>query len=155
MRIEEHVEKFRRFDALRHRFDPLAEFELWYWMGLSGGTAIINAALHAVGVTQEDASFATQVPDIYVEMQPDGGWSHHVRFGRDLIHVGLPPIEAPLPEPLDQIFALMGTIERHRDPCTRGRQEVTPEIVSDCDSAYRKLVDLAQNILSQRGRGSI
>ena len=44
MRIEAHIEKFKRFDALRSRFDPQADFELWYWMTLNAGTAIINAA---------------------------------------------------------------------------------------------------------------
>jgi hypothetical protein len=153
MRIDAHLEKFRRFDALRQRFDPLAEFELWYWMTLSGGTAIINAALHTAGVTQADNNFATQVPNVYVEMQPDGGWSHHIHFNRDLIHVGLPEIATPLPKPIDEIFKLMEKIERYRDPCTRGLHAVTPEIINECDTAYRTLVDLAQTLLQQRPGG--
>jgi hypothetical protein len=154
MRIDGHVEKFRRFDALRGRFDPIEEFELWYWMGLSGGTAIINAALHALDITKEDDSFSTQVPDVYVAMQPDGGWRHQLGFGVDLIHVGLPPIEAPLPEPMQRIFAAMEIIERYRDPCTRGRQAVTAETISDCDQAYRTLVGLAQDILRPQKRAA-
>ncbi len=152
MRIDGHVAKFERLDALRNRFDPIGEFELWYWMGLSAGTAIINAALHALTITKEDDSFATQVADVYVVMEPGGGWHHEVRFGVDLIHVGLPPIEAALPESMQRIFAAMEIIERYRDPCTRGRQAITGETVSDCDSAYRILADLAQDIIRRQNR---
>ena len=58
MKVEAHVDKFKRFDSLRSRLDPQADFELWYWVTLNAGTAIINAALHAAGVTREDSSFA-------------------------------------------------------------------------------------------------
>jgi hypothetical protein len=153
VKIEDHIEKFKRFDALRERFSPLTEFELWYWMGLSGGTAIINAALHAVGLTKEHPSFATQVPDVYVEMQPDGGWSHHLRSEVDLIHVGVPPIAALLPDPIDRIYAAMERFEAHRDPCVRGRHAITPEIIVECDQAYDVVVELAQVVLGRAGLG--
>ena len=31
MKIASHLEKFDRLAALRARFDPLEDFELWFW----------------------------------------------------------------------------------------------------------------------------
>ena len=154
MRIAGHITKFERFDALRARFDPGEEFELWYWMGLSAGTAIINAALHALAITREEDSFASQIGDIYVVMDPDGSWHHELRSGVDLIHVGLPPIDAPLPEPMQRIFAAMERMEAYRDPCTRGQQPITPQTIANCDTAYCEIVDLARDILHQQQRST-
>ena len=104
MRIEAHVEKFRRFDRLRSRFDPEADFELWYWMTLNAGTAIINAALHAAGTTREEDSFTTQIANIYWVPGPQGTRHLADRFGVDIIHVGMPKINQPLPPAIAAAF---------------------------------------------------
>src|SRR5262245_5151333 len=78
MRTEAHIEKFERFDRVRARLNPHADFELWYWMALNAGTAIINAALHAAGITRAHDSFATQIPNIYSVAGPDG--TRHMEY---------------------------------------------------------------------------
>ncbi|MGE0797820.1 MAG: hypothetical protein AB7G13_18555 [Lautropia sp.] len=139
MRIDAHLHKWRRFDAVRQRLHPLREFELWYWATLSGGTALVNAALHAAGVTEENRLFATQVPDVYAVY--DSGRDWHAVLGRrcDLIHVGLPEIGAPLPEALQRAFDAMHRIEHYRDPCVRGSLPMTEGVVEECETAYRAL----------------
>ena len=76
-------------------------------MILNAGTAIINAALHATGVTREDSSFATQIPNIYSVAGPNGTRHLEYRFDVDLIHVGMPKIDSPLPPPLATAFSEM------------------------------------------------
>jgi hypothetical protein len=144
MRIEAHVEKFKRFDRLRSRFDPQADFELWYWMTLNAGTAIINAALHAAGVTRADDSFATQIPDIYSVAGPDGTRHMAHVFGVDIIHVGMPKIEGTLPPALATAFSEMEMIEEFRDPCIREDRLITGEVIRVCSSAYEKCVAAAK-----------
>jgi hypothetical protein len=143
MKVSAHVEKFRRFDRLRARFDPVAEFELWYWMLLNAGTAIVNAALHRAGLTRAERSFATQVPDVYLVMDEDGAAHHEIVFGVDIIHVGMPSIEQPLPPALAEAFAAMEIIERYRDPCIRADHPVTGAVIEACAAAYARCVAAA------------
>ncbi|MGE0808558.1 MAG: hypothetical protein AB7L76_23670 [Burkholderiaceae bacterium] len=147
MRIDSHLRKWRRFDACRARFDPLAEFELWYWATLSGGTALINAALHAAGVTEENDLFCTQVAEVYLLADGLLPLRRVVALRSDLIHVGLPEIDAELPDDIEQAFAVMYRIERYRDPCVRSTEPITAELVADCAGSYRALVGaVAQRI---------
>jgi len=150
VKIEAHVEKWRRFDALRARFDPGKEFELWYWTSLSGGTAIINAALHAAGLTDENGYLATQIPEVYVVMDGVDRWRHAIGFRCDLIHVGLPPVEAPLTQALQRAFAAMDVMEHYRDPCIRGDHPITAEVTMACDRAYAEIVAAARAALAER-----
>jgi hypothetical protein len=148
MKIQAHIEKFRRFDRLRSRFDPQADFELWYWMTLNAGTAIINAALHAAGVTREDDSFTTQIANIYSIPGPQGVRSRAYRFGVDIIHVGMPKINQPLPPALVTAFAEMNIIEEFRDPCVRENRPVSASIISTCSDAYARCVSAATSLVN-------
>lgn len=60
MNVAAHVEKIRKFEALRSRLDPLEDFELWFWAAMNAGTQAVNAALHHAGVTRADDVFPTQ-----------------------------------------------------------------------------------------------
>ena len=117
MRIDSHLRKWQRFHSLRARFEPSCEFELWYWSTLSGGTSLINAALHQAGITEENALFATQIPDVYAVHDGPALWHHELGMRCDLIHVGLPAIDAPLPADIDRAFQAMMTIELYRERC--------------------------------------
>jgi hypothetical protein len=141
MRIASHVRKWERFDALRSRFDAEREFELWYWATLSGGTSLINAALHAAGITDENELFATQMPEVYAIHAGPGFWRHVLATRCDLIHVGLPEIADPLPEDIATAFVAMERIEAHRDPCVRADRAVTDAVIGQCDASYREIVD--------------
>jgi hypothetical protein len=152
MKIEAHMEKWRRFDAARGRFDPAEEFELWYWATLSGGTTIINAALHATGLTDENGYFATQILDVYAVMEDTGKWRHAIGERCDLIHVGMPPVKGPLPPALQRAFSAMDAIEHYRDPCVRGDHPITPEVTTTCDRAYAQIVAAAQAAIAEGRR---
>jgi hypothetical protein len=147
MRVAAHIEKFRRFDSLRSRSDPQADFELWYWMTLNAGTAIINAALHAAGVTREHDSFATQIPNIYSVGGTNGKRHLEYVFGVDIIHVGMPKIEKALPPAIATAFSAMEIIEEHRDPCIREDRPITDDVIRACSDAYAKCVAAAKSVV--------
>lgn len=149
MKIAEHIAKAERFEASRARLDPVVDFELWFWMGLSAGTALINAALHAAGITDENDRFATQVPDVYAV--PDGnGWRPEIAFRCDLIHAGLPALQVVLPPPISRAFEAMEVIERYRDPCVRGDHLVTEELIARLDTAYERCAGAAREAIGIR-----
>ena len=147
MRIAAHLAKYARLDALRQRLHPIDDFELWYWMGLSAGTTLINAALHCAGVTEENDRFATQVPDVYAVPDGAGGWRHEIAARCDVIHVGLPEVTSPLPPLLAEAFREMERIELYRDPCVRGTHPVTVALVDEIDAAYMRCTSAASEIV--------
>jgi hypothetical protein len=151
MRIAGHVEKVRRFDAVRRRLDPREDFELWFWMSLSGGTNAVNAALHAVGATDGGDYFCTQAVDVYLGADEAGGWKPAIRFGCDIIHVGMPPIDAPIPAELQAACRAMEVLEEARDPCVRGDAAITPAVIARCDAAYRECLTLTGRVLAPAG----
>jgi hypothetical protein len=148
MKIAAHIEKFRRFDALRSRFDPQSEFELWYWMSLSAGTALINAALHKAAITREHHSFATQVEHVYLVVEPDGSSRNAILRAVDIIHVGMPGITVQLPPPIAEAFAAMEIIEKYRDPCIRADHPIDRKVIETCSAAFAKCVSAASRILA-------
>ena len=151
MKIPEHIIKWRRFEAVRARLDPMADFELWFWTMLSSGTAVLNAALHAAGVTRENELFATQIPHVYAVRGEAGRCSQELANFCDLIHVDIPRLECSLPIDLDRAFAAMRTIESFRDPCIRSDTPVTSEVVSLCQSSYAELLDALRSRLQEYG----
>jgi hypothetical protein len=149
MKIEAHLAKFERFEACRRQFDPLDDFELWYWSLLSAGTTLINAALHINGITREEDAFATQVPDVYAV--PDAeGWHHEIRYLTDLIHVGMPALDVELSPALQAALHEMEIIERYRDPFVRGDSPVTAETVSTISAAYDRCIAATRQALDKR-----
>lgn len=152
MRITAHLDKYNRLNSLRQRLDPLDDFELWFWTGLTAGTNLINAALHRVGITMENDLFATQVPDIYAVPEENGRWHLEIASLCDLIHVGLPQLNCPVPAPIDDAIRAMEFIERYRDPCVRGTHPVTAELAREIDAAYTQCIAAATEIL-QDARG--
>ena len=147
VKIDAHLEKAKRMDAVRERLDPVEDFELWFWMSMCGGTHAINAALHRVGATDDGDYFCTQSVDVYLE--PAGeGWKHSLRYGCDIIHVGMPKVDAPMPASLQQACDAMRVLEELRDPCIRGEAAITPQIVAAVDNAYRTSLRLTAGVVS-------
>lgn len=149
MKIADHVKKAERFESVRRRLDPVSDFELWFWMGLSAGTALINAALHAVGLTDQNDKFATQVPDVYA-IPDDTGWRPEIAFRCDLIHAGLPVLAAPLPPAIARAFEAMELIECYRDPCVRGDHPITPDLIEQLTVAYERCAEAAREAIVAR-----
>ena len=119
MRIASHANKIDRLLQLRERLDPLQDFELWYWAGLTAGTNIWNASLHAAGLTSQERVFST-IPGVHVVPQADGSCRRELRGPGDVSHVGWPAISGEMPEPIQRLEAALHALEEHRDPCLRG-----------------------------------
>jgi hypothetical protein len=141
MKTSFHLSQIAKLQALRARLDPLEDFELWFWAGMTAGTHAVNAALHNTQVTVDDEMFPTQ-PGVYLVPESDGSLKPAFRALGDVLHVGRPKIEAPVPENIARMFHEMETIEQHRDPCVRHGREPTPQIVAECDASLRRCLEL-------------
>lgn len=151
MRIASHADKIGRLLQLRERLDPLLDFELWYWSGLTAGTNIWNASLHAVGLTSEERVFST-IPGVHVVPQADGSCRRELRGPGDVSHVGWPAIPGDMPEPLQRLEAALHALEEHRDPCLRGDRAPSPAIVEDCNLALAQAVSVYEALVGQELR---
>ncbi len=149
MKVTEHLDKIRKLKALRERLDPEQDFELWFWAGMTAGTHAVNAALHDAGITVAEEAFPTQ-PGVYLIPQADGSLLSAFRPLGDVLHVGRPKIEAPVPEDVAAMMRQMEIIEHHRDPCLLYGKPVTPTIIQECDAALGHCLEL----LSTRGMGA-
>lgn len=141
MNIPAHCAKIAKLEALRTRLDPLGDFELWFWAGMTAGTHAVNAALHHAGVTRDDDMFPTQ-PGVYLVPQPDGSLQPAFRALGDVLHVGRPKVEGPVPDDVAAMMDAMTTVEHHRDPCLRDGVVPTAAIVGECDVALRRCLRL-------------
>jgi hypothetical protein len=141
MKTSSHLEKVAKLETLRNKLDPADDFELWFWAGMTAGTHAVNAALHHANVTSDDDVFPTQ-PGVYLVQQADGLLKPAFRPLGDVLHVGRPKIDAPVPEDVAAMMHEMEIVERHRDPCVRDRREPTREIVEECDTALGRCLQL-------------
>lgn len=148
MNVQCHLEKIARLQSLRGRFDPLQDFELWFWTGMTAGTHAVNAALHHAGVTVGADEYATQ-PGVCLVAQPDGTLRAAFRPLGDVLHVGRPVIEAPVPDDVASMMHWMEVVEQHRDPCVREGVSPTAAIVDECDAAVR----MCLRLLNERMKG--
>lgn len=139
MNVAAHQEKIRKLEALRARLDPLQDFELWFWAAMNAGTHAVNAALHHAGVTRPDDVFPTQ-PGVYLVPQAAGGLAAALRPLGDVLHVGRPKVEAPVPTDIAAMMQAMEVIEHHRDPCIRGEREPTRAIADECAHALERVL---------------
>ena len=139
MNVAAHQEKIRKLEALRARLDPLADFELWFWAAMNAGTHAVNAALHHAGVTRPDDVFPTQ-PGVYLVPLAGGGLALAYQPLGDVMHVGRPRIEAPVPSDIAAMMQAMEVIEHHRDPCIRGEREPTSAIADECAQALERVL---------------
>jgi hypothetical protein len=144
VRAAAHLEKIAKLEALRASLDPTEDFELWFWAGMTAGTHAVNAALHHAGVTLDDDRYPTQ-PGVYLVPQADGSLKPEFGPLGDVLHVGRPKVEAPVPEPVAAMMHEMEIVERHRDPCIREGLVPTREIVSECNAALRRCLQLLRD----------
>lgn len=149
MNVAAHLEKIRKLEALRAKLDAMEDFELWFWAAMNAGTHAVNAALHHAGVTRADDVFPTQ-PGVYLVPQPDKTTRSAFQPLGDVLHVGRPKIDGPVPEDVASMMQQMEVIEHHRDPCIRGEREPTRAIAEECDRALHRCLDL----LAQRLPGA-
>ena len=149
MKVASHFEKIERFDVLRNRLDQFNDFEIWFWTTMNAGTNAVNAALHATGIT-EDGPWYPQQPGVYmVEGDDPGSFVAAFKPMGDVLHVGRPKIEKPIPEKVQRIAGLMDVIEEWRDPCVRDGEPVTQEIIDKVDTAYHEVIALAREVAAE------
>lgn len=147
MNISDHMEKVARMDALHHRFDRRADFELWYWMALDAGNQAINAALHACGITDEEPELASQVNDVYLRQSESGRWEPVAKRGADIIHPQMSEFDKPIPPRLQEAIDALATLEQYRDPCIRLGREVDDEIIDTCSFAYQQVLEVVYELV--------
>jgi hypothetical protein len=151
MKISSHADKIVRLLKLRDRLDGLQDFELWYWTGLTAGTNIWNASLHAAGLTNEDRVFST-IPGVHVVPRNDGSYYRELRGPGDVSHVGWPAIPGDMPEPMQRLEAALHALEAYRDPCLRGDRAPTQAIVDACNLALSQAISVYQSLVRQELR---
>lgn len=152
MKVVSHMEKIAKLQALRERLDSLRDFELWFWAGMTAGTHAVNAALHQANVTLDEDMFPTQ-PGVYLVPQQDGGLKPAFRPLGDVLHVGRPKVEAPVPSDIAAMMEDMEHIEHYRDPCLREGLEPTAEIADRCDAALRHCLALLETRMKGEPHG--
>jgi len=141
MHVAAHLQKIARLERMRSRLDPQADFELWFWAGMHAGTHAFNAALHHAGITPQERAFAMQ-PGVYLVAKSDGTFIAELRAAGDVLHVGRPHIDGPLPDDVQRIAHAMERMEAFRDPCVREGKRPTPEIIDTCAAALRECLAL-------------
>lgn len=148
MNVAAHLDKLAKLEALRARLDPLEDFELWFWAGMTAGTHAVNAVLHDAGITRDDDVFPTQ-PGVYLVPRSDGSLAPEFRPLGDVLHVGRPKIEQPVPELVAEMMREMEIIEQHRDPCVREGHTPTRTIIDECDASLRRCLQLLRERISR------
>lgn len=148
-----HIEKFTRMEAALARLDPEQDRELWIWTAMNGLTHLLNAAMHESGLTKASDSFHSQVEGLYgvpdrktgqvadAMLQPGDG---------DVMHLGRPPVPAPLPGAIQRAGTALKVIEDLRVPFVRGDQPVPEGAPARWRSAYADCREELFSILGAR-----
>jgi hypothetical protein len=148
MKVRQHMDKIERLEALRARLDPLRDFELWFWAGMTAGTHAVNAALHQTGATIAEEAFALQ-PGAYLMAQADGTLAPTFRPLGDVLHVGRPKVEGPVSDAVSEMMRQMEVIEHYRDPCLREGLAPTAAIAMECEVALLRCLALLTECLAE------
>jgi|JI10StandDraft_1071094.scaffolds.fasta_scaffold43592_4 hypothetical protein len=147
MLVSSHLEKIDRFEAAMASLDPLEDFELWFWSAMVSGTNAVNAALHLARITPAEHAFPSQ-PGVYYVPDEKGHRPVLKELG-DVLHVGRPPIKAPVSQDIQRMMHAMEKIEAFRDPCTRGDMQISAQIVQECQGAYSECMQLLRKQLEE------
>ena len=175
MKIADHLEKFERLDAARESLDQAEDAELWFWTTVTAAMQAMNAALHAVGCTEERNDFLCQIMGEYERLSEDEKTFERHALPLGDLHLGLaplfpggpefieqPPLNPPgnvslgipqlqraLPDELQRACRAVEVIEEVRDPSIRGMKPITPELTQSCDRAYGELVEIVRGLVGE------
>ena len=142
MKIDAHIDKFRRLDAALERLRADVDCELWIWTAMNACVNLLNAALHRARLTDETDSFHTQVEGLYA--RPDrasGTLTDAIHPPGDVMHAGQPALATPLPDAIATASAALTRIEDLREPYVRGSEGPAAGAAADWERAYRTCVD--------------
>ena len=122
---------------------------MWIWTAMNAGVHLLNAALHRCGATLEVDSFHSQLQGLYVV--PDratGRLDDALHPPGDVMHVGQPPIDTPLPPAIRAACAALKIIEDLREPHVRGNLQPVPGAERGWQAAYDECVSALTLALS-------
>lgn len=128
MQIQEHLRRAESFEASARKLDPVRDTELYVIYLMRAATSRVNAALHALGITDVQASTG--------------------RIG-DLNHTYKPPLPAALPAEVKAMFVPLAFIENLRPQFVRGPLKLTAELVKSCCLAHEEVVARSAAILDR------
>jgi hypothetical protein len=126
--IQEHLRRAASFEASARKLDPIADTELYVVYLMRAGTSRVNAALHALGITDVQSS-ATRIGD--------------------LNHTYKPPLPAETPAEVKAMFEPLAFIENLRPEYVRGPSKLTPELVQSCSRAHEEVVARSTAIIER------
>lgn len=115
----EHLRRAVSFERSAAKLDPIEDTELYVVFMMRAGTNRVNAALHAMGVTDTQASAK--------------------RVG-DLNHSYKPKLTGEVPVPVEQMFEPLKFLEDLRPLYVRGPRSLTPALAKECREAYDDIV---------------
>lgn len=119
MQVEEHLRRAAGFEGSAAKLDPVQDTELYVVFLMRAGTNRVNAALHAMGMT---------------DVQPSAA-----RIG-DLNHTYKPPLPGEPPREVKAMFEPLKYLEDLRPQYVRGPLILTPALVKSCRRAYDDIV---------------
>jgi len=152
MKIESHLAKFRRLDATLRKLDPGNDQELWIWTAMNAGVHLLNAALHDCGATDEKDSFHSQVEGLYAMPDRESGALRDVMHPPgDVMHVGQPPIAAPLSASIELASGALRSIEDLRETHVRGSGRAPLDMQRQWMAAYATCVRELRAALASSG----
>ena len=128
MEIQDHLRRAASFEASARKLDPVADTELYVVYLMRAGTSRVNAALHALGITDVQSSAA--------------------RIG-DLNHTYKPPLPAEPPAEVRAMFEPLAFIENLRPQYVRGPAKLTPALAQQCRRAHEDVVARSTAILER------
>lgn len=126
MDVSRHLTRAKSFEASLAKLDPIEDSALYIVFLMRAGTNRVNAALHAMGIT---------------DVTPSAN-----RVG-DLNHTYKPRLEGTLPREVEQMFQPLSFIENLRPQHVRGSQTLTPDLVKQCREAYEQIVANTTDIM--------
>jgi len=128
MLIADHLERATSFERTAARLDPIEDCEVYVVLLMRAATNRVNAALHALGLTEE------------------GPVARGARIG-DMNHSYKPAIDFKLPASLRGAFAALKSIEDLRPDYVRGPELLTPAKAAACRDAWRDVVSATEPLL--------
>lgn len=128
MQIQEHLRRAESFEASARKLDPVKDTELYVIYLMRAATSRVNAALHALGITDAQSSAA--------------------RIG-DLNHTYKPRLDAEPSAEVRAMFEPLSLIENLRPQYVRGPLKLTAELVKSCCLAHEEVVARSAAILDR------
>ncbi len=128
MQVEEHLKRAASFEASARKLNPIEDTELYVVYLMRAGTNRVNAALHALRITDVQASAA--------------------RIG-DLNHSYKPPLPTEPAAEVMAMFKSLSFIENLRPQYVRGPSKLSAELVQSCRRAHEEVVARSTAIIDR------